>query len=538
MSRKPGLFGAPPPVLLVDDRPRGIDLQSLRNMPLPALRDEPEPDSPAVVDDEDALDDDSYDGGGPLRIFIGSPKRAGTAPVVPSLPTPIWDASALASAADDEGLVVDTGASRARPILLKPPSQEPPPLTMSFGKSFSRGDLDAGVMDDGQGAEASAAQRDSVVVHQKIYDRLLRFDDPAERSGLVAFDSTEAEDEPLSVGASDEDESYSDGGGSLPPSILTDAPPARTLSLSFGAGQPPKVAPHADDTRKVDDTADEESGLPWEKAARSEADPVGSDADPDSLTTADIDDANDSLTHPLEPVNVPAPKVFGDSPRTPVRPADIDARVVTGEEKTLPRTSGPPTVPPTVFTRETARQAPDWSAQRKAAQSTEASSDESSGASVLTVGIFVVLILALIAGTWYLLRDKEPPVEAPEAPAPVEAPAEVLPVEPEAEPTPAAAPTGELPEVLGDDGAVPPADDPLASLDPAPSADEGLLLIRATRPSRVFVNGRYVGHTPLPAQVLPVGTHEVRVVAIESGKTREQTVRIDAGQSRDLRFSL
>lgn len=558
MSRKPGLFGSRPSVLLVDDRPRGIDLQSVQATPLPALQDEPEVD---IIDEPEEAegDDDSYDGGGPLRIFIGSPNRAAgaTPPVLPSLPTPIWDASALASATyDDEPTAAEPAASKARPVLRKPGAIEPPPLTMSFGRSFSRGSMDAGVMDDGLTAIDGEAQRDSVVVHQQIYDRLLRFDDPADRSGLGPFDSADSDDEPLSVGASDEDEVSSHNAGQVAPAFLTEAPPARTLNLQLQTAEPkpddasdsfsdifaeaarePAAEP-SPELRRAPATPpvmapplfplDDEPSLPWD------------DDEPDAIETGDISGSLDSLTQPLDVVDPPVRKVFGDGARPkPIVVAD-----------------SPPTVPPTVFPRTTPvpaassvatpapTPAPDWSAQRREAQAQgrgqPAVGEEPGGGVSLGLVIFGLLVVALLVGSWAMLRKAEPP-PAPQTPAqpfPGPAPSDVLTPElqaPPAEPT-EPSPAGEGAAVDGQDELAGPTETVAAS-DELPGPDQGLLLIRATRPSRVFIDGRYVGHTPLPSQVLTVGTHEVRVVAIESGRTREQTVRIDAGQSRDLRFS-
>ena len=44
---------------------------------------------------------------------------------------------------------------------------EPPPLTMSFGGSFARGSMDAGVMDEDEASTSSSDLRpDTVVVHR------------------------------------------------------------------------------------------------------------------------------------------------------------------------------------------------------------------------------------------------------------------------------------------------------------------------------------------------------------------------------------
>lgn len=496
MSGRSGLFGARPTVMLVDDRPRGIDLAALQARQLPALQDDPEPEIEDPPEEEEE-EEEEYDGGGPLRIFIGSPAARGERPSMPTPTGPIWDASALASADDEDSGVREFSGSRPRPVLRRGPTAEPPPLAMSFGGSFSRGSMDAGVMDE-EGVRADAQRSDSVVVHQQIYDRLLRFDEPGLPAGGLSNDP-EGLDEPLSVGASEEDDA-SDPLGPSTPILQAGPPPERGLSVRIRPVEAPDASATPPPTSGGEEEVDMEPPRAWGPPV-----PKAKEPDPGKDPDDDITDATDSMTQPLEPAAVPR-KVFGDGP-----------------------TSTPPS---RLATPPASAPVPDWSAQRRAGEPPRADNVGGEGGPGLGLAIFIGLALGLLALTLLLLQSEKAPSEPPAAPEPALRP-EPAPIQPVIEP-PAA------------EEEPPPTDEPASVGEPAPATeepaprladDQGLLIVRATRPSRVFIDGRFVGHTPLPAQVLEGGTHEVRVVSIESGRTREQTVRIDPGQTRDLRFS-
>ncbi len=589
-SKRSNLFGGRPDLLLVDERPPGISLPELSAAPLPELEDEPE--EPSVTfydddDDDDVEDDDSYDGDGPLRIFIGSPRAEAAAeadedaappPVLKVESGPVWDASALALGADDdlEDGGEDTELDRS-PVLVKPGGTiEPPPLTMSFGGSFSRGSLDAGVMDEETAGDIDSvepARADTVVVHDQIYDRFLRFEDPTE--------PPPASDAPLAAGPSDDhitlaageaEEDEAIAVGQVPDDVEPGPPPTR---LSLG---------HADDDDDDDEYDEYDSGLASLGGALIDEDEplgasvslgrpgaetvigAGSDVAPEPPEVAlpshhdEDDDDEDSGLQSL------GPSLADDEDEltSPVTPRVIISDTLPGLSglggKNLAQneddTEERPVVPPPT---ELPRTAPEWAVRRRVARdgavregTDDASASEGSGMGLL---IFVVVaIVAVLAAWWFLGRggsadlslgsDEDPteqttptsttPTPAAgtrgDAVAPSDAPTDEAP----ADATPAALPTGA--DAAPDAGVIEfvPEGSTAGSTDPA---DLGILRVRATRPSRVYVDGQLVGETPMSAISVPSGEHSVKVVAIDSGRARSQSVRVDAGRAQEVRFT-
>ncbi|MCK6507577.1 PEGA domain-containing protein [Myxococcota bacterium] len=556
MSKRSGLFGHRPDLLLVDERPPSIDLAAVAPTRLPRLLDEPAEPPPAVADDEPPEDED-YDGGGPLRIFIGSPKGEGARAAAPPISGPVWDASALAAGADDEfdtDVDLEPVAPRA-PVLVRPPGSapQPPPLTMSFGGSFSRGSLDAGVMDeDSASVSSSDVRADTVVVHDQIFDRFLRFEDPLDtppvRGPEPAVD--DEPEEPLSVGAFDEEEVLEAMDSELHGDLVTGPPPTRGLTVGFVRG--PALDEGEDDDGS--DILDDEPGARDEDEDEDEDAPaaprvvIGDQAPPTRLGQAGGSAPRPTpvaSAPPAVPVppSLPPPRL---EPPTPAPQEDTELDLGAPVEEPAP-----------------SRLAPDWSERRPDPARRGVSlpdpggppPEEDSGRLGLIAFALVAVIAVLV--TWLLLRLGERPPAEPvpmdgasleEAPVPVtpaaEAPAaqdgggaavEGGAATPEAPPVAAAEPT---PEVAGT--AAEPAvgaDAPIPTGADVAGEDEGVLRIRATRTSRVYIDGAYVGQTPLPALALPAGSHDVRVVAIDSGRSRSQDVRVDAGRSQEVRFS-
>lgn len=554
MSRRSGLFGSRPDLLLVDERPRGIDLAAVLPTALPVLEDEPETEPDLVVEDEPAAEDDSYDGAGPLRIFIGSPKAEGVADRPPVIAGPVWDASALAAGHEDEDFDTDGDAEPSplprAPVLLKAPGAgpQPPPLTMSFGGSFARGSMDAGVMDEDSAAPAPAPSElraDTVVVHDQIYDRFLRFEDPLDtppvRGPEVRMD--DEPEEPLSVGAFDDDDAMDAmDGGAARVGVQAGPPPSRGLTVGF--------VPNPDLDDDVISFYD------------------NSDA-PDIADEDEVDEEDEQEHAPLAPrviIGDHAPPTRAAPPPLPVPPPPV-VRPPPPDEGDTDLDLGAPVEAP-----GPSRLAPDWADRRRDVQRTAqppvalpsptpapAPAPVDDGGRMGLV-VFALLAIAAILVTWYFLRGSgSPAAEAPTGSTsavqePVGPPmgADAVPEDgvqplvpgdaPEAAPeaTPAAPEVDAAAPVAGStEGAeiIPLDADPTLTAPDGPTDDEGVLRIRATRPSRVYIDGRYVGQTPLPALALAGGSHDIRVVAIDSGRSRSQSVRVDAGRSQEVRFS-
>ena len=68
----------------------------------------------------------------------------------------------------------------------------------------------------------------------------------------------------------------------------------------------------------------------------------------------------------------------------------------------------------------------------------------------------------------------------------------------------------------------------LSSLVPSPVATVG----------DVFIDGRFVGQTPLAAQKLPPGNHTIRVRHNDSGKEQRRKINLAAGADTLERFDL
>lgn len=585
--KRGGLFGGRPDLLLVDERPPGIQLPRLEvQAALPDLVED-EVDEPSV-EIEDPKDEDSYAGDGPLRIFIGSPAAARPvddvaqpAPIPATLADsrPLWDASALALGAgedDPEDGLDETDPDRA-PVLIRPgrPSAiEPPPLTMSFGGSFSRGSMDAGVMEE----EAAAFQEDtaprvgSVVVHDEIYDRFLRLEDPVEppprtlpprHAGDSSSGDSPSGDSPsgdngvgangedaldaLSAGEADdllaageaEDDHYDQVGFSVaavPREVASGPPPTRAgLAVGVRRGSPVDLPTDHDD-----DDDDESDALIT--------------ANPhDELSPPDEDESEGP---PIPQVIVaPAPPepsrlVLGhqrveEDDSMEIRP---DAAHVAAPDDALvlppPETEEVPHPEPAA--EHQPRTTPEWAVRRREARGVvrtgeevrqEQAAEEESGGG-LGLLIFVVVTIGLVVLGWLLLgsRGGESAVPSPAAPTAVQP----------AEPAPTAPPPGADEPPL-DEPSTPPTEPVTVSTAPSDAAtiiepgvdpaDLGILRVRATRPARVYIDGNLVGETPMAAVSLSAGPHVVKVVAIDSGRTRTQEVRIDAGRAQELRFN-
>jgi len=554
-TRRSGLFSGRPDLLLVDERPPGITLPEIvAQAPMPDLEDdEDEADVQLAIDEpeEDDVDEDSYDGEGPLRIFIGAPTAAPPeSPEAPPAPRatiqadqgPVWDASALAIGADEDldDTVDDTESDRAPVLVRKGESIEPPPLTMSFGGSFSRGSMDAGVM-DADGAmvdDAGPARTDTVVMHDQIYDRFLRFEDPTAPPPAAAAGPGEEDTGglgALATGAAEDDSSEVIGVGDVASGVEPGPPPTR-LRVGF-------VPDEDDDSDEWEDEDDDDI---------LDDDDDDDDDDGDALDSLDrrLGEAmSRGLARSLEDDDddgPPPPRVII---RDDAAPLVSDAAVTTPglDDETDER---PLVIPPD--DPGPSRTAPDWAVRRRAAQvgSIRAGDDiqdddEEEGGGAGLLAFVVVAILILVAAWWFYGREgatglpalqggDEAADQAPAdqgAAASDEAPAagDDKPDADHAE-APAgadAAPASNIVEF------VPKGVDP-TTIDPA---DLGILRVRATRPARIYIDGQQVGETPMAAISLPGGEHKVKAVAISSGRSRTQAIRVDPGRAQELRFT-
>ncbi|NOY27090.1 MAG: PEGA domain-containing protein [Oligoflexia bacterium] len=572
VSKRRGLFGSRPTLLLVDERPPGINLDMVHASALPALEDEPE-ENLAAPEEEEA-DEDSYDGGGPLRIFIGKQGEADGQSAVArdaasaeaataraSVEGPVWDASALAARADGAGSGAKT---RDAPVLLKSGlgPDGPPPLTMSFGGSFSRGSLDAGVMDEVEGVEEIESVRsDTVVLHDQIFDRFLRFEDPRDippsRQTARAQGATQDDDEDVhepvslaSVGGGAEEPRRSNRERSL---VQAGPPPTRGLQVGLVRGPTLDDDEDYDDEDYDDEDYDDED---YDEVGAAPAQDTGRVADVD--LDEDQDDKDDDIlvdpgagkprviigqhdalpplppppssssTPPLAPASPIIPDPFSERPsfnliRDLVKARDADPPPLAKKPAAGPRTP------------------PKWAARPKdtvIGRREKPKEDQQDGGGIGLI-IFGILFIVALLVTWTLLHSADQSKLLAPTDSPALVPVDVLPG------ASAGSQDGTSSESTTGDAskaAVAPDADSAAAANsvpaaPAPAAAKGVVRIRATRPSRVYIDGRYVGQTPLSAQALDSGVHNVRVVAVDSGRTRTQDVRVDAGRSSEVRFS-
>lgn len=567
-AKRPGLFGHRPDLLLVDERPRGIDLSAIAAAPLPKLAEEPPP-PPPPEDLDDTLDDDSYDGEGPLRIFIGAPKAATVAAaVVPAVDLgPVWDASSLAlTGEDDVEDPSDALPTNRRPVLVKKGLPiEPPPLTMSFGGSFARGSLDAGVMDETTADSTGdpVSRGDSVIVHDDIFDRFLHFDDPTASPPARALPpqvipplESMDDEEMLAAAEADPDlgEDILQAGFDLPEKVEPGKPPTR-LRVGFRGPSSPEPV---DDDDADDGDQDDGPGDLLEDRLDLE---LGLDAEDESgpvvpqvrVGLASAAGREIPPVHDRAPVSAalsrpPAPSAEPPSAAKASPPADL---------LVLPPSEGD-------GAGTWSAEEPDWASRRRNSRATPGRSPapapaEASSGGGMGLLIFVVVAVGGLFLAWYLF-GRTPTDSAADLPAVVprhegavlepsptgtgiEAPAGAGASEAT---TPGAAP-GEAPvdpAAVSPEAAPPPeaavetvaADDPLLA-QATPAQEVGSLRVRATRPSRVYVDGKLVGETPMAALTLAPGEHEIRVVAIDSGRTRSQIVRVDADRAQEVRFS-
>lgn len=551
-TKRGGLFGGRPELLLVDEKPPGIELPELMAASLPELEEEPEEDLPPVDDDTD--DEDSYDGGGPLRIFIGSPAAAPDASAsrdpIPAVDKgPVWDASALAIGAGEDELddSLDEDSGDRAPVLIRPPAGagEPPPLTMSFGGSFSRGSMDAGVMDDEDLGDANTGsgleRKDTIVVRDEIYDRLLRFDDAAlsepDRAPRTFEEDSGAM---LPVGEADEVEFEIGAGGfsvdAVPGDVEPGAPPARGgLTVGFVPGD--ALRDHEDEDDGGDDDEESLRTIP----------PAGDDDDAPRAREEETED----FVVPSVSIGVGqsslASMLSGDAEPPPVVPRAPPAE----DALVLPPPSGSDGDP------GDSRTTPEWAVRRRESRADAVrtaeevradEAEEDGGGSGLRFLIFAIVAVLAVVLAWLLVPGKgdgavgggartmtpiapAPPQAEPAPEDPATAPQDAAPEAPEAAPAPEATPE---PAAAGD--AVPTAASTSTPTAAPQAEDLGLLRVRATRPARVYIDGELVGETPMSAVSLSAGEHEIKVVAIETGQERRQSVRIDAGRAQEVRF--
>ncbi|RME23014.1 MAG: PEGA domain-containing protein [Deltaproteobacteria bacterium] len=583
-TRRSGLFSRRPDLLLVDETPPGIKLPELAGQAgLPELEEDEEPQPELAVDYEPDQDDDedSYDGEGPLRIFIGPPAGAPDAVEAPAPATlaaeqgPVWDASALAlGAQDDTDEIADDTESDRAPVLVRP-GEQPPPLTMSFGGSFSRGSMDAGVMDaDGVMVDDEGPGRpDTVVIHDRIYDRLVRFDDPtlpASAGPAGGEEDDTASVDVLAAGAAEDDSSELISAGDVADGVEPGPPPTR-LRVGFVPGRDEEDAGWDDD---VDDDLSEDD-------LRDDGlldDELGEDEDGDALDSLDrrLGEAmRRGLSRTLQADEdedededgPPPPRVIIRDEPSPTAPGLADtAPGVEDETDARPLVVPPPPRPP-------APAAPDWAVRRRAAQvgTVRAGADvqddeEEEGGGVGLLVFVVVSILVLVAAWWFYGREGATGLsvlgggDSPEVVATDDGSAAAELQDPGSEGAVGAGATAEgaaaegatakggtaegvssAKEPPGADAApasgvvifVPDGVDP-STVDPA---DMGIVRVRAARPARIYIDGRKVGQTPMNPVRLPAGEYKIKAVAISSGRSRVQTVRVDAGRAQELRFT-
>jgi hypothetical protein len=75
------------------------------------------------------------------------------------------------------------------------------------------------------------------------------------------------------------------------------------------------------------------------------------------------------------------------------------------------------------------------------------------------------------------------------------------------------------------------------SLDGADSWDQiGMLRVRTEFPAIVYIDGKRIGKTPVPPVELTAGTHDVKVVPTQGGRSRQTRARVDGGRAGEVYF--
>jgi serine/threonine-protein kinase len=81
-------------------------------------------------------------------------------------------------------------------------------------------------------------------------------------------------------------------------------------------------------------------------------------------------------------------------------------------------------------------------------------------------------------------------------------------------------------------------DKPIRKPPRKPPAKIARLRVKVKPWGDVFIDGKFVGQTPLAAQKLPPGKHSIRVRNNDSGREKTRTVTLDAGADQLVRFDL
>ena len=66
----------------------------------------------------------------------------------------------------------------------------------------------------------------------------------------------------------------------------------------------------------------------------------------------------------------------------------------------------------------------------------------------------------------------------------------------------------------------------------------GFLNINSTPWAKVYVNGAYIGDTPIRGHELPTGAHQIRLSNPRIAEDKTATIRIQSGETTKQSFSL
>jgi len=152
----------------------------------------------------------------------------------------------------------------------------------------------------------------------------------------------------------------------------------------------------------------------------------------------------------------------------------------------------------------------------------------------------VLLVLGFIGGTLAVFRPWQkvvPELVTKVSPAtePVAAAAPPQPALPAVEPASSPAPLDSLDAAVAIAPVAPP---PVLVGANAPAARMGHLELRIRPFAQVFIDGKSVGETPLPALQLSVGKHRLRLVNEELGKNVEQDIVVKSGENNVFKLNL